>query len=289
MISKPMLATNCGGIENINFEQGILATPKIDGIRCLKIDGQVLSRKFKDIPNHHIRNTMAGLPDGLDGELIIEGKTFNEIQSLVMREEGTPDFKYWVFDYVTNLDMPYIERMEKLKELNLPAICFKLLPSMINNEQQLQAFEEFCVEKGYEGVMIRSLMSPYKCGRSTLREGYLLKLKRFEDSEAIVIGLEEKMHNNNEALKDAFGRTKRSSHQENLIPADTLGTFVVRDVKTNVEFRIGTGMNDEVRKLVWDCQSQFIGKIVTYTHQPSGAKDKPRFPVFKGFRDERDL
>ena len=64
---------------------------------------------------------------------------------------------------------------------------------------------------------------PYKCGRSTVREGYLLKLKRFADGEAVILGCCEQMHNANAAQQDAFGRTKRSSHKDNKIGKATLG------------------------------------------------------------------
>lgn len=287
MITKPMLAVNAD-ITKLNFP--LLATPKLDGLRCLKLNGKALSRKFKDIPNHHVRKLIETLPDGLDGELICEGKTFNETQSLIMTEEGTPDFTYYVFDYVkTDLKTPYYQRMFDLTNLDLPEFCYKLIPEPITSMKELERYEEYCVNGGYEGVMVRSPNSPYKCGRSTVKEGYLLKIKRFEDAEAIVLGFEEKMHNNNEAKTDELGHTKRSSHKENLIPADTLGALLVKDVLTGIEFSIGSGFDDVLKKEIWYNRDRYLNKIVTYKYQPSGMKDKPRFPVFKGFRDERDL
>ena len=68
LITKPLLAV-AADLEKIEFP--VWATPKIDGIRCLKINGQVVSRNFKPIPNHHIRTTLEQiLPDGIDGEII---------------------------------------------------------------------------------------------------------------------------------------------------------------------------------------------------------------------------
>ena len=97
------------------------------------------------------------------------------------------------------------------------------------------------------------------------------------------------MHNENEAGKDAFGYTERSSHKANQVPANTLGAFLVREVKTGVEFSIGTGLDDILRQDVWDHQEKYIGQMVKYKAQACGEKDKPRFPSFIGFRDERDL
>jgi len=151
------------------------------------------------------------------------------------------------------------------------------------------AYDNKCVGEGYEGVMIRTPNSPYKCGRSTSREGYLQKIKRFTDSEAAIIDFEEREHNANEATTDLLGHTKRSSHQENMVKTGTLGALRVRDVKTQVEFKIGTGYDDALRQEIWDNKDKYSKLLVKYKSQASGAKEAPRFPVFIGFRNENDL
>jgi len=286
-ITKPMLA---GKVEDVNkLQYPVYCTPKLDGIRCLKLDGKVLSRKFKEIPNQYIKSLVSQLPDGLDGELMTGG-SFQETTSKVMSEEGHPEFKYYVFDYVKDsLDRPYRDRMEDLKALSLPDFVVKVLPVTINKVEDLLLYERECLASGYEGVMIRSGNGPYKLGRSTTKEGYLLKLKRFEDAEAIIIGFEEKMHNENEAEKDALGHTKRSQAKAGMIPAGTLGTLIVRDLKTNIEFGIGSGLSDSIRNLIWKNKEQFLNKIIKYKYQPTGIKEAPRFPVFLGFRSENDM
>ena len=52
-ITKPMLAGKCEQPESLNFP--LLATPKLDGIRCLKINGRALTRSFKPVSNRFIR------------------------------------------------------------------------------------------------------------------------------------------------------------------------------------------------------------------------------------------
>jgi DNA ligase-1 len=294
MITSPMLATALPSIDKVKYP--VLCTPKLDGIRCLIINGNAVSRKFKPIPNNYIRKKLKGLPDNLDGELITYTNgvrdNFNIVSSKVMSEDGEPEFSYEVFDYVDgNLTTTYKNRMQDLYILALPAWINvnKLIPITINNEQELLQYEEKCLNEGYEGIMLRIPEGPYKCGRSTPKEAYLLKLKRFEDSEAIIVGFEERMHNANEATKDAFGKTERSSHKDNLVPMNTLGALQVRDIKTNKEFKIGTGFDDTMRKLIWDNQEKYLNQIVTYKHQPSGSDELPRFPVFKGFRNKIDM
>lgn len=293
-IVKPMLAATCEDITNLKFP--LLATPKLDGIRCLVIDGKAVSRKLKPIPNHHIRNLIERYcPNGFDGEIMIPGASFNEVQSLVMTEEGTPTFEYHVFDWLrSNVEEHYRIRIDNLAAWFQGASVRFLrpcLPMAVDNINHLNLLEESWLSEGYEGVMVRVPHGPYKFGRSTVREGYLLKIKRFADSEAEVIGFEEQLSNQNEAQKDELGHTKRSSHKANLVPAGTLGTLLVRDVATRVEFGIGTGMDAAMRQEIWNNRGQYLGKLVTYKHQPSGALEggRPRFPVFKGFRDKRDL
>jgi DNA ligase 1 len=288
-ITKPMLACTLEGMDSIVFP--VLATQKLDGIRCLIQNGQAVSRNFKPIQNSYIREQLSkGLPDGLDGELILEGKEFNEVSSAVMREDGTPDFRYYVFDYVSgDLDDTYTNRMAALDKLPLPSFCVKLLPKVILNLPTLLAYENKCVGEGYEGVMIRTPDSPYKCGRSTSREGYLQKIKRFTDSEAVIVDFEERLHNENEATTDLLGHTKRSSHQENMVKTGTLGALRVKDIKTQIEFKIGTGYDDALRQEIWDNKDKYSKLLVKYKSQAAGAKDAPRFPVFIGFRSADDL
>lgn len=289
MISKPMLAETCEDINSLVFP--VLATPKLDGIRCVKVNGVAMSRKFIAIPNLYIQKHISGIAaSDLDGEIMIPGATFNQTQSTVMRADGEPRFEYHVFDYVSaGITQPYSKRMEVLKELELPAWCVRILPRVINSPEELMVYEAECLSDGYEGVMIRSPNSPYKLGRSTVRESYLLKIKRFSDSEACVLGFEERMHNANEATKDELGHTKRSSHKANMVPTDTLGAFVVRDIHNGKEFKVATGLDDAYRKHIWQNKDNYLGKVLKYKYQPSGMKDLPRFPVFVGFRDIRDI
>ncbi len=84
MVTKPMLAGECEDINTLVFP--LLATPKLDGIRCLMINGKAVSRTFKPIPNDHIRRTIENMGiDGLDGEIMIEGRAFNDLSGDVRR------------------------------------------------------------------------------------------------------------------------------------------------------------------------------------------------------------
>jgi DNA ligase-1 len=294
MITKPMLSGSLEKADALTFP--ILATPKLDGIRCLKINDQVLSRKFILIPNNHVRNLMANLPNGLDGELVVPNYNFNQIQSAIMSESGEPNFEFHIFDYVkSSINDSYINRIKDLRALNLPAFCKLVLPKSINNVQELNCYEEECLSNGFEGVMLRKPDGRYKCGRSTEKEGLLLKLKRFNDSEAEIVGFEEQMENTNQAEEDAFGKTKRSKQLSGMVGKNTLGKFIVVEKGdtpwAGKQFFIGTGegLTEELRKTIWSKKDDYIGKIVTYKYQPHGVKDLPRLPIWKGFRDMKDI
>lgn len=303
MIKKPMLSASMENSKGDAMEFKDLTYPlgasiKLDGIRCLRVNGTTVSRKFLPIPNEHIQKVMSTLAiDGLDGELVTYNpdgtcRTFNQVQGDVMRESGEPDFKFEIFDYVKDdLAKPYLQRMEDLKALTLPAFCTLVLPSIINNEAELLAFETQAIAEGHEGIMTRRLDGPYKQGRSTFKAQDLIKIKRFVDSEAEIIGFEEKERNENEATKDELGHTKRSSAKAGMVLADTLGALVVRDIYDGRVFKIGTykGLVDADLKEIWDNRTSYKGKIVKYQYQLVGSKDLPRIPSFQGFRDPRDM
>jgi len=299
MIIKPMLAETLEDPSSVNFP--IIASPKLDGIRCIKTNNRALTRSFKPIPNNFIRTQIENnFPDGVDGEIMLADHSFNDISSAVMSENGTPDFIYYVFDYVistSSLNMPYKDRLTKLPLLaNIPN-CQILPHKLINSTEELLKYENECIEAGYEGVMIRDPLGPYKCGCSTLKEGYLLKLKQFEHFEVVVTGFIEQMHNENKAEKNQLGLTKRSTAKAGLKPADTLGKFVVKslakvlDIEVGSELRIGSGegLTKALRKQVWENKLDYVGKIIRCKYQSKGAKNKPRFITFSGFRDERDM
>lgn len=293
---KPMLAATVEDINSLAYP--LLASPKLDGIRALVVNGKLVSRNLKPIPNKFInKNLPLKFMDGWDGELIVGKSTdkdcFRKTTSGVMSEDGEPDFKFFVFDYIPKGDIRFIDRYQGLKynmgwanrQPNRDRLM--LVPHYgVRSPEELIAFEQRMLKKGYEGVMLRSFNGGYKFGRSTLKEGALMKLKRFEDSEATIIGFEERMHNGNEAKKDELGRTKRSSHKSNKQGTNTLGAVNVRDNNTGVVFDIGTGFDDELRQLIWDNRKHYMGQSVKYKFFPSGSKDKPRFPVFLGFRKD---
>lgn len=281
MIKNPMLAcSTIPAFEDLQFP--LIASFKLDGIRCLTEKGQVLSRTLKAIPNKHVRHMLSAidLPVALDGELMVDGE-FNDVQSAIMSQSGTPNFTYLVFDiqttdtfknrmehaakFVADLDLPYVKVVEQ---------------RLIRSRNELVEYYSEALAKGYEGLILRSPNSPYKHGRSTLKQGWMLKLKPFEDAEAVVVCMNPLMRNMNEVEKNELGYNRRGHSSENKVPDNMLGSLTCQ--WNGIEFEVGTGFNDAERYSFWE--RDLVGAAVTFKYQGVGPNGKPRFPVFKSVR-----
>lgn len=292
---KPLLAEDAV-IEKLKYP--LLASPKLDGVRALVVDGKLLARSMKQIPNLHIFNVLSSPAyNGLDGELIFGPPNASDVcrvtMSAVMAHGGTPHITYYVFDK-HDVVQPYHVRRTILKGM-VEALAPSGLSIKMHTQRevhdygQLRAYEDECLEKGYEGLIVRDPDSFYKNGRSTAREGIMLKIKRFTDAEAEIVGWEEEMKNNNEATTNELGRTKRSTAKEGLTGKGVLGAWKCRDLKSGALFNCGTGMTAKERVEYWQ-RKEAIQKtmFVKYKSFKIGEKDAPRHPVFLSLRDKRD-
>ena len=291
-IFKPMLAGSAGNAQNLPWP--MLASPKLDGIRCIVQEGVARSRRGKPIRNRHIQNSIQKYADvltGMDGELLVGSPTATDIYhttyAAVMSIEGEPDFHFYIFDYVLRPNDTFTSRLEMLQTLDLPPFVRILPQTAVNNHAEVTEYEEAVLAEGYEGVMLRHPFAPYKNDRSTAREAYLLKLKRFTDAEAVCIGVGELMHNGNEAFKDELGYTARSTAQAGLVPGGTLG-YLLCETPEGIQFKVGTGFSQADRDTLWEHRDELVGKLVKYKFFDIGVKDAPRHPVWLGFRHEDD-
>lgn len=285
---KPMLA---GEVDLKKLKYPVYASPKLDGVRATFLGGVLHTRTLKRIPNKSVDAVFTN-PQPLDGELIVGdpfGPTvFRDTMKVVSAHDAPIDgLKFWVFDCVGKRQ--FHERLNDAREAIQGNSRLVHVPhTLVYTPTELLDMEEEHLTKGYEGLMIRDPEGPYKMGRSTTNEGILLKMKRRLQGEARIIGFEEQMHNANEATINALGHTERSSHQANKIPMGVLGALVVRDIKSDVEFNVGTGFLADERASIWKQREMLLGKIISYEYLPVGVKDKPRHPTFLGFRMDVD-
>lgn len=282
---RPMLAVNA---DLTTLQYPLLASAKLDGVRATVQNGVLLSRTLKPIPNYRLQDKFA-LPEyeGWDGELVmlcsetqVDPDCYRNTVSVVMTQDAPIEDVQWkVFDSTLQPDAPYIKRWESISDL-------RLHNHVIYNEPTLLELAARILQMGYEGLILRNPIAPYKYGRSTLREGGMLKLKKFLDDEAIVIGFNELEHNANAAQLDERGYTKHSHHQAGKVGMNTLGALVT--TWHNQTLCIGTGFTQAERDVIWDNKQLFQGKMVKFKYFPLGMKDLPRHPVFLGWRYEID-
>ena len=161
---------------------------------------------------------------------------------------------------------------------------------MLHSFEDLDRLTAQWLDAGFEGIMTRSLDGPYKYGRSTLREGWLLKHKPFRDDEARIISVYPAFKNNNLGKIGADGRLERSSHKENKTQKEMIGGFVCEVITgpfTGVITNIGPGCMPH-RERISLFHDDLVGKIITFKHMKHiGGYTRPRQGRFWRFRHDQ--
>lgn len=299
---KPLLAatlTSSCNDEDIKkaiqkLKYPVIVTEKVDGIRAIKLEDGLYSRTLKRIPSKYLNWLAESIPVGMDMELYNPERTFQEIQSAVMTEEGDRAIGLGIKFVLLDWYLPHLGYQIRLEEIRKwLSLCLQFIDridarcmtaTIASTPDTLYALYQASVINKREGICFRLPNSPYiqKKGenRSTLKEQYLVKLTCAKIGEAKVIGFEEKMINLASATITFDGRTKRKTGRE--LPANTLGALIVE--ANGVTFNIGTGFDDNQRKEIWENKTKWLGAIVSYQAKTVGEKEKPRMPVFRGRR-----
>lgn len=282
-----------------------LVSPKIDGIRAIVKDGVVYSKTMKPIPNQKVQ-AMFGHLHGLDGELVVgEAKSmypgddvYGRSRGPIMTKTGDDRFVFCVFDRWDMVDRAAQDRIDAI-DLMFSSSKASLKREGINivghyeaqDVGDIEELTEAFLEAGFEGVMLRDANGVYKYGTSTQREGYLLKVKPMQDSEAFILGVVEQQENTNVATVNDIGLSVRSTNKAGKVGKDTLGAFRVKDCYSGIEFDVGNGpgLTAKLRSQLWAARDTLPGQIIRYTFQAIGTIDKPRLPQFTGFRDPIDM
>ena len=236
-----------------------LASEKLDGVRAIW-DGQVLrfrSGKAINAPGWFL----AGLPkQALDGELWIARGQFERVSGIVRREvpddAAWRDVRYMIFE-LPGAPGPFSERAEQIRHLvhqaNVPWL-FEIRQFFPVDRSNLKKRLDEVVRAGGEGLMLHLADAPYETGRSDV----LLKVKPWQDAEAVVIG--------HQPGKGRF--------------AGMLGALKVR-TPAGQEFLLGTGFSEAQRRA-----PPALGTTVTYRYRALTAKGLPRFASFLRIRVE---
>lgn len=242
--------------------QGYWVSEKLDGVRAYWNGEQLISKGGHVIkaPSWFVR----GYPDTpMDGELWMGRGRFAEVSAAVRRLQ--PDAKEWrqirykVFDLPAS-DAPFSRRIQQMKALASASNAYTF--SVIEQQPAsshvalLQRLDKVMAAGG-EGLMLHHGDSLYQAGRSDA----VLKVKTYQDAEAVVVGHTE-------------GNGKYRG---------MLGALVVQD-EAGRRFKLGSGFSDAQRQ-----RPPPIGATVTYKYYGLTANELPRFASFLRVRHDEPL
>ena len=242
-----MLAKN---YKNQNID-GWLCSEKLDGVRAVWDGYQFWSRSGTKLQVPY--NFYSDLPPViLDGELFGGRGQFDTTSGIVRLKKGTYEqwsgLQFHVFDTPAMAEFPFEERYGYLQKLISGQRHLKMCEQRkISNEVLPTMLEEVFAEGG-EGLMLRKPGSLYEYKRSSA----LLKVKKMQDAECIVIGHEE-----------GSGKYR-----------GMCGALMCQ--YRGKMFKVGSGLTDALRR-----NPPKMGATITLGYMELSKNGIPRHPTFK--------
>lgn len=270
----PMLAKD---IDYKKVQYPCSAQNKLDGNRALAFweDGKVklISRSGKEwtIPTHINEQLEKILPeDGMfDGELYVHGQSCQIIGSWIKKTRPeTKNVEYHVYDMpIVNGDDSLIwsDRLAALNSIDFaPATNVVLVETeTCNSQDDIISFQSHCVEKGYEGAIVRNWNAQYTFG---YRSADLMKVKTFQDAEFKVI-----------SCREGVGKMEGCA------------VFTCLNDLNKLVFECTPAVSMEARAEMYMNKANYIGKKLTVKFFGRTDDGLPRHPVGLHFRVEEDL
>ena len=275
----------------VNFDtQTWFASHKLDGVRCLAIVDDngtcnFFSRQGKtfdtldvlknEIESLNLRNMV------FDGEVCVVDESGAEDFQGIMKEIKRKDHtiqnpKYKVFDYLMLEEFDNQESKRNLSDRlgNFNMIyntfgkelkCIDVLGQWeVESEDHFQELAELATKNNWEGLILRK-----DCEYKGKRSNDLLKVKKFFDEEYVVKGVENSIHR---IIVDGLE-----------VEEEMLSNVVIEHKGCDVG--VGSGFNQEERRLYFNHPERIIGKTITVqyfeeTLNQDGCHSL-RFPVVK--------
>ncbi|MEP3823794.1 DNA ligase [Marinobacter sp.] len=239
--------------------QAYWVSEKLDGVRAYWDGAQFWSRGghvypapawfTKQFPNQP-----------LDGELWSGRGRFSQLSGVVRKqqpvEEEWQSVRFYVFD-IPIKNTPFATRYQRLKTLveeSGSGYLMLVQQHPIKDHETLMARLTSTAAAGGEGLMLKRKASLYQAGRSD----DLLKVKTFDDAEAVVVGY----------------RPGNGKYQ------GMMGALEV-ELENGRRFRIGTGFSDSDRR-----HPPPLGATVTFRYRGLTATGLPRFASFLRVRND---
>jgi len=271
-----------------------LVEPKLDGVRVVVIcdvdkdEVKLFSRNGKELSNFpEINKQFDEMLDQMSESMVFDGEVMSDDFQTLMREihrkggAKTKDAKLNLFDCMPLYNFmdgscvdPITERKKWLEGYNFgPNInvveSVKINLSDPDGQKQFADYNKMCIDRGFEGIMVKPIAGVYECKRSSL----WLKVKPFIEVSLTVVDTEE-----------GTGRN-----------AGKLGALIVegQDMDKFIKTNVGSGLSDTDRETFWKSKDKLIGQIVEVRAdaitQNQDTKDSwslrfPRFLKFRGFK-----
>ena len=275
----------------------VLLEPKLDGVRVVAIcdvdrdEVVLMSRNGKELANFpHINQQFEDMLDQLSESMVFDGEIMSENFQVLMREihrkDGakTEDAVLNLFDCLTLKEFktggsvkPITERKTMLESFRLGANMQRVeyvACDLTEDRDRFLDYNKLCVDRGYEGIMVKPITGAYECRRSTL----WLKVKPFIEVSLTVVATEE-----------GTGRN-----------AGKLGALIVEgtDMGKFIRTNVGSGLTDSDRESYWRDRDKLIGQVIEVRAdaitQNQDVTDEyslrfPRFLRFRGFEPGEKL
>ena len=275
----------------------VIVEPKLDGVRVVVIcdvdkdEVKLFSRNGKELSNFpEINKQFDDMLDQMGESMVFDGEVMSDDFQTLMREihrkggAKTKDAKLNLFDCLplnefknggsNSVNDTILKRKEMLESFNYgPNINLvefvKMDLSDEDGQKQFADYNKLCIDKGFEGIMVKPINGVYECKRSTL----WLKVKPFIEVSLTVKDVEEGTGRNVGKLGAL------------ICEGEDDGKFI----KTNV----GSGLSDTDREVYWKYMNKVVGQVVEVRAdaitQNQDAKDEwslrfPRFLRFRGFK-----
>jgi len=269
----------------------VYVEPKLDGVRVIticdvdKAEVKMFSRNGKELANFpKIIEQFDSMLDQMSESMVFDGEIMSDDFQTLMREihrkggAKTNDAVLNLFDcmpleYFKEGSYPYAlnTRKELLQSFQYgPNISIVEFVAMNLNDddgqKQFADYNRLCIDKGFEGIMVKPITGIYECKRSSL----WLKVKPFIEVSLKVVDTEE-----------GTGRN-----------AGKLGALVVEgtDMDKFIKTNVGSGLTDTDRETFWQAKDKLIGQIVEVRadaitqNQDTDNEWSLRFPRFLRFR-----
>ena len=235
-----------------------LVSEKLDGVRAFW-DGKVLRTRNGNVINAPAWFVAGFPPRPLDGELWIGRGQFERLSATVRRQ--VPEDAEWHKVRYMIFELPqapgtFRQRGDELRhiinDVNVPWLQL-VAQYEVKDRRMLEQRLSSVINAGGEGLMLHRADAAYSTGRSDV----LLKMKRWLDAEAMVVGY-------------MAGKGKFKG---------MLGALKMRTAE-GVEFSLGTGLSVALRK-----NPPPVGTLVTYRYRDLSSNGRPRFASFYRVRD----